>query len=319
MGSHLVKRLSRSHDEIFCLSRKSPNPPNSGRIYWINGEITDPLSYQDFLKETDYVYHLAGIVNARRAEEYRQVNVEGTKILLRSCYKAARKLKKFIHMSSIAAMGPTNNARLLDESLPCHPMTEYGKSKLAAEKVAFEYSKKLPLVIIRPSFIYGQGDKRGLSILSSILAHSADTYRSSIKAISLCNVSDITQCCILAAKNNTGSGEVFIVSDGKVYTWDYLRALLCDICTRLAISDIGISPAAGNNPNISNANTHGRYCWGCDISKAKALLGYKPKTMLAKGAFETIRWYLHNDYLTKYGPPFKNQIVNGDNYAAKNY
>ncbi|OGC96180.1 MAG: hypothetical protein A2W25_07185 [candidate division Zixibacteria bacterium RBG_16_53_22] len=320
LGSHLLKRLSRGRNEIFCLARRPAVLANRGRITWIIGDITDPSSYKRFLKKTDYIYHLAGIVNARRTDQYTQANVLGTKALLEACSQVAGTLKRFVYVSSIAAMGPISHKGLLDETLPCHPITEYGKSKLAAETAALEYSIEFPLVIIRPSFIYGRGDKRGLSILTSLLAHPAGAFRSSIKTISLCHVSDVIRCCLLAGLKKIRSGEVFIVSDGEVHTWENLRVIVHDICSRLGIIDVESPLTIRADFSTSDDDPRGRHYWGCDISKVKSTLGYEPTIRLKNGALDTIRWYLRNGHIEEHNSVLEgSELSNGDNYAAESY
>lgn len=66
-------------------------------------------------------------------------------------------------VSSIAATGPSNNGKPLTEESPLHPITNYGLSKVNVEALAHQYglNRKLPVIIVRPSMVFGEGIKAG--------------------------------------------------------------------------------------------------------------------------------------------------------------
>ena len=106
--------------------------------------------------------HVAGLVKARTLEDYREVNVAGTERLL-AAGRIAAPDSLFLLVSSQAAAGPSRGGRSVrDEDVP-RPVSWYGLSKLEAEEaVAREW--KGPWLVLRPSVIYGPGD-RGLLTL----------------------------------------------------------------------------------------------------------------------------------------------------------
>ena len=79
----------------------------------------------------DLVIHLAGVTKARRAPEYYIGNGRATAKLVEACAEVPR----FVHVSSLAAVGPNPDGVALDEDAPPAPLTSYGKSKLEAERV----------------------------------------------------------------------------------------------------------------------------------------------------------------------------------------
>lgn len=301
IGSHLIERLHGAGNKIWCLTRcYKKHYLNDNSIEWIETDLVDTGSYKNILKNADYIFHLAGLLNSRRSEEFIRTNVKGTESLLKACKETGAPIKRFIYMSSIAAMGANYAGNLLQESDECFPQTEYGKSKRQAELVALNYASSIPLVILRPSFIYGRGDMRGLKYLQAMGNHPPSFWISMIKTISLCHISDLIQSCILSIERNTKSGEIFIISDSKVYTWNEIKEILIKIFKNFSDTSISKSQIHPEDvqPLDDSSKTLPRYqYWGCNISKAKRLLDFYPHMSLEKGAYDTIQWYLQEGFV----------------------
>jgi nucleoside-diphosphate-sugar epimerase len=250
------------------------------------------------LKKTEFIFHLAGIITTRRKEEYIQTNVRGTEQLLKACLATRSPRKRFILMSSIAAMGAHYHESLLKESDPCHPRTEYGKSKRQSEVVALRYTRSIPLTLLRPAFIYGRGDKRGLEYLRSVLKGSASIANSIIQTASVCHVSDVVKACLLAMNESIKSGEIFIISDSKVYCWNELTSLINELMCVLPMKSTTLSSPKAEGTMEATIQISARrkekraaQYWGCDISKARQILQFNPSVSLRQGAADTIQWY----------------------------
>src|SRR5690606_28587058 len=97
---------------------------------------------------------------AKTEQEYIQVNAGYTQKLALAAAKAAIPLRKFVFISSLAALGPVvyNEATPIHEQNKPQPVTAYGKSKLLAEQYLAEI-KDLPLVVLRPTAVYGPREK----------------------------------------------------------------------------------------------------------------------------------------------------------------
>jgi dihydroflavonol-4-reductase len=307
VGHHLIQKLSSQKNEIFCLYRHKKAPlPNTHAVQWIKGDLLDINTYKDALKETDYVIHLAGLLSARRKEDYFRANVDGTASLLEACREVGATLKRFVHMSSIAVVGPNSSGALLKETDSCSPQTEYGKSKYQAEQVALSYSKTFPVVILRPTVIYGQGDLRGLKFLQSLNNPVSWLWISQIKTICLCHVTDVVKSCLLSVQKDIESGEIFTISDPEVSTWETvwktLEEILNDFLRQDAFLDnnLTLSFAEIESKLNSIAPDIRRYqFWACDTTKAQRILGFYPEMPFKKGAYDTISWYLGQGLLSK--------------------
>jgi nucleoside-diphosphate-sugar epimerase len=305
VGSHLIKRLRYPENKLFCLIRnQGSRPVEDDSIKWIEADLFDIKSYQQFLEQADYVFHLAGLLSARRKEDYIKTNVYGTEALLKACHEIGAPKRRFVYMSSIAAMGANHQGKLLKESDSCRPRTEYGKSKREAELTAINYSNSIPVTILRPSFVYGRGDMRGLKFLYSLFTQPAPVWASAIKTISLCHVSDVIRSCLLSIKKGLQSGEIFIISDPETYTWKKIMTTLEEIFNKFLTT-------AYNQDDVVFKRFFKRLeefylllketdeCqyWGCDISKARKIFNFHPRISLKEGAQDIIQWYLEEGLL----------------------
>lgn len=300
VGTHLVRALLRRGHRVWCLSRSPPAQfRNHPKLKWIKAGIGDSAVYRGVLARTDYVLHLASLLSARRRIDYVRTNVLGTKELLRACKAAGAAQERIVCMSSIAAMGPRYDGGLLCESDPCLPESEYGASKLAAERLVQEQAGSLPIVILRPSFVYGEGDTRAAIYLKALLEPSPRPWKSTIRTISLCHVADVVESCLLAADRDTATGEVFIISEPEAYTWKSLQSIVTGALGRLLAS--GEVQVRGDGAallarvrqlqNLARGKPRYQY-WGCDTGKACARLGFQAARSARNSATETIRSYL---------------------------
>ncbi len=83
-------------------------------------------------------------------------------------------MKKFVLLSSLAALGPGATGQAITEQDTPHPVTLYGKSKLLGEQYALAF-KDLPLIVLRPTAVYGPRD-RDIFILLKTLTHGVEPY-----------------------------------------------------------------------------------------------------------------------------------------------
>ncbi|HEM48680.1 MAG TPA: NAD-dependent epimerase/dehydratase family protein, partial [Caldithrix sp.] len=109
IGSFLVEALTKKGYQVKCLVR------NSSKLNWISdlnvkchfGNLNDPESLSKGLYDADYIYHLAGVTKSLKDENYISANVRGTKNLIDAVLATNKKLKRLIHISSLAAIGPS--------------------------------------------------------------------------------------------------------------------------------------------------------------------------------------------------------------------
>lgn len=188
------------------------------------------------LDEVDTVFHLAGKAHAlsevkEDEEEYFDVNVTGTKILITKCEEA--KVKKVVYFSSVKAMGEGNadypSTDPIDETFDCLPSSPYGASKREAERLVFSSENRFECTVIRPCLVYGPGSKGNLTKMAEAIRKKRfppipefDNMRSIV------HVDDLCQLALSAATNPKASGEVLIAAEPQAYSTREIYELMLD-------------------------------------------------------------------------------------------
>ncbi len=170
IGRYLIlELLSRGYTNITALVRHTSDVSflKTNRIKIAFGDITDKISIDSLGDYYEVLFHCAGFVADEDLEALHRVNVLGTQNLC--SWALENKLKKVVYTSSVA-VNSGNLQTPLTEDKPYLATNRYGESKLEAEKIAVEFQGKgLPLVIVRPCMVYGEGEPHMLSLLVRLL------------------------------------------------------------------------------------------------------------------------------------------------------
>src|SRR5579884_3615164 len=125
------------------------------------GDLSDSNTVRRAVQDVDVIVHCAAKVGERGpAEEYRPINVEALRGLLEAC--RGRPLQRFIHMSSLGVYEARHHYGTDEtEPLPILHIDGYTQTKVEAEQVAWDYQRNhgVPVVILRPGFVYGPRDR----------------------------------------------------------------------------------------------------------------------------------------------------------------
>ena len=171
LGSHIAEQLSREGHTVRALVRKSSNRKfleTLAGIEFALGGVEDAARVEEAALGVDAIVHSAGLVKARSAEEFRRTNVLGTENVLAAAKKKAPGLKRFVFVSSLAAMGPSHDGRPIARDRTPAPVTHYGRSKLEAERAVVAAKDDLHVVVIRPPAIYGPRDAEIFAFFQSV-------------------------------------------------------------------------------------------------------------------------------------------------------
>ncbi len=315
VGSHLVDLLLSKNYHVRCIVRKTSN------LRWLknkNVEIYDCGLYdkeplKKILVDADYLYHVAGVVKSKKPEGYFRGNVDTTKTLLEVVSEVNLNIKKIVIVSSQTACGPSLNGKLCDENTIPHPITTYGRSKLAEEKVALSYMDKLPITICRAPAIYGDRDTEIYLVFKTYKQGLMTLVGFNEKKISIIYVKDFVNGLYLAGISDKSSSQIYFISSEKLYNWntigDAMENAFGKKALRLRLPHFlvyGVAVIAqffsmfSSKPatfNLEKARDFVQENWTCNTNKAKEELGYSQKVSLEEGMKLTADWYKENNWL----------------------
>ena len=163
IGSHLLDRLSALGTPARALVRRKIDLPPG--IEAAPGDLASGDGLEAALRGVSTVIHLAGVTKALAARDYYIGNTSATEHLARA---AAGRDLRFVHVSSLAAAGPSLDGVPVTEDTAPHPLTHYGKSKLEGEERAA--AANAGSVIVRSGWIFGHDGTNFLSVMGKLLS-----------------------------------------------------------------------------------------------------------------------------------------------------
>jgi len=318
IGYHLIEAAQKAGLEVHAAVRRSSNVNHLKKFnpVFVYPALSDKDALKQLLKEGNYSYiiHAAGATRAKNTQIYNVINADYTRLLAEAALEADIPLKRFVFMSSLAALGPLPYAEeqpITEHSLPL-PITSYGKSKLLAEKMLEELID-LPLTTIRPTAVYGPREK-DLFILFKTLNQGLDAYiGKNPQRLSFVYVKDLAEVTVAALLKDQNERQVYNISDGFAYDRYALanafkeasgkkpqRIHLPVGVLKLAanIMELGatfssVAPVV-NREKVKELTAPN---WFCSIEAAQRDLQYQPHYNLNKGIAETWQWYKANDWI----------------------
>ncbi len=308
IGSHLAEALTGQGWAVRCLVRR---PSGLGWIENLNvqlvrGDCRDKPSLGPAVEGVDCVFHLAGVISALSWEEYFQANVVGTKNLLEAAAERNPGLKKFVYVSSISAAGPAKKGQILSEDDPCLPISDYGRSKLAAEEAIHAFAPCFPFVIIRPPNVIGPRQRELREVIRLIRRRIKPSVGTGEPQTSLCYVGDVVRALILVAEKQEADGGTYFLAYPRPYAWsEVTQAIQETLGIRFFFLKIPYpvqwlaavaAEAAGHltrkRPKLTRDSVAAtrKYHWIYNGGRIKRELGFEPRTGLQEAIQRTIAW-----------------------------
>jgi nucleoside-diphosphate-sugar epimerase len=301
-GFH-VRALVRSSSDVSLLEKLG--------VELHRGNITDAAALRQAVEGVEAIVHCAAKVGDwGPVEEYRAVNVAALRALLDAC--TGRPLQRFVHLSSLGVY-PVRNHYGTDESAPL-PETQidgYTQSKVEAEQLALDYHRRhgIPLVILRPGFVYGPRDRTVLPQLVENLRQRRVRWLGGGKgALNTIYVGNLVDAIFLALEKPNAVGQVYNLGDGEpVSKRRFIETLVqglglpkppplsVPIWTARIVAGFMEKWARWKNSPTPPLLTRARLKFlglnlDFSIEKAQRELGYRPRFTFDQGMKETLAW-----------------------------
>jgi nucleoside-diphosphate-sugar epimerase len=319
VGSHLAEALQAQGHAVTALVR---SPAKAGLLErWgirlVVGGLSDRSALARAVADQDVVIHAAGLVAARNEAEFLAGNRDGTAGLVEAALDSGGR-PRFLLISSLAAAGPSSPTRPLDGTETPRPVTQYGRSKLAAEEIV--RCSGLPWTIIRPPIVYGPRDRELLKLFRIARLGFAPVFGEGQQLLSAVFAPDLAQAVIAVAQAPATTNSVYYASHPEVRTDGELvqavgRALrpgeqggevpvrLVRVprpMGRLLLSVTGFAARLGGQATIlsrDKANEFFQPAWTADPSPLQAATGWLARHDLAAGLTVTAAWYRAEGWL----------------------
>jgi dTDP-L-rhamnose 4-epimerase len=305
-----------------CIRPSYLNP----QVELIKGDVRDAAAVENALKNVDIVFHFAARVGVGQSmyeiKDYVSVNNIGTAVLLEAIIK--NPVKKLVVASSMSIYGEGlyKNSRgdifpgwerniedlkhgvweLVDDEgefakpVPTHEgkvpslSSIYALSKYDQERMCLITGKAYSIPVVALRFFNVYGTRQALSNpYTGVLAIFASRFLNGKPPIiyedgnqkrDFINVKDVVRGCVLAAEKDEANGQVFNIGSGNSYSILEIASLLAS-----SINKHDIIPEIKGRYRAGDI----RHCFA-DISKAEALLGFKPEVSINNGLNDLSDW-----------------------------
>jgi len=316
LGSHIAEQLSAAGHEVRALVRKSSNRKflsTLKNVELAEGSVEDRKSVDAAMKDVNAVVHSAGAVKALHEAAFFECNTQGTVNLLEAAIDHASDIVRFVHVSSLEACGPSLDGKPVPHHQE-HPVTAYGRSKLAAEKEVVKRKDKLPVVILRPAAIYGPRDVEILEAFRAVQRRQYPVIGDGTMMGCYTYGPDCARACVQAIDAKTESGSIYFVDDGEPMTMARaMGEVLPQALGRapfvrmgipfgvLSLASFGVEaygklrkkPVMLTREKVAMLKHH----WICESQKTQDDLGWKPEVVFTDGVKLTAKWYQDNGWL----------------------
>jgi nucleoside-diphosphate-sugar epimerase len=315
IGGHIVQTLRSQGLPVRCLVRPTSRldfiKPFDPELAW--GDVMEPETLGPAIAGADAVVHCAGVTKARSRSEYFRINESGTRNLFAAFLKRKGEISKIVHVSSLAAFGPSADGNPVTEDTPPHPVGDYGASKLAAQRLAESHMDDLPVSIVVPPAVYGPRDPDFHVYFRFVARGFLPLLGREARHLSLIYAKDLAAAVAAVLTDERATGRAYLVEDGNVQTWTSIGQAIGSAMNRqphsihLPIVLVKGMAAVGDFTskltgkawllNSQKVREFTAQAWICSSRRIRDELGFCPQYPLARGIQETLAWYRENRWL----------------------
>ncbi len=312
IGSHLVEELLRLGQRVRGMDNFATGKPGNlddvrqsvgaeawERFNFISGDICDTGFCRQACDGVDYVLHQAALGSVPRSladpQRSHQTNVDGFVNMVIAARDA--KVKRFVYASSSSVYGDHPALPKVEANVGA-PLSPYAATKATNEMYAGVFSRcyGIPTVGLRYFNVFGpRQDPSGAYAavipvwMKALLSGTEITINGDgSTSRDFCYVANVVQANLLAAAGHSEGGSLVLnIAVGKQTT---LLQLINTIARTIAARRPIVQPRVSHRSERAGDVRHSL----ADISRAEAVIGYRPTHNLEQGLFEAGAWYCSN-------------------------
>jgi dihydroflavonol-4-reductase len=314
-GSHLALSLARAGRQVRALVRDPSRARDlaAAGVELVAGDIRDADALRRATAGVSMVYNIAALYRQAGLprETYRAVNATAAGAIVDAA--AAAGARRVVHCSTVGVHGDVEHPPA-NEDAPLKPGDVYQETKLEGERLAQAAGRRtgIPVTIVRPSGIYGPGDRRLLKLFRGVARGRFPMLGSGKIYYHLTYIDDLVEGFRLCGEHPAAANRTYILAGGEVTTLNELVELVADVAGtkpprfHLPVWPVWIAGAAcevlcapfGLEPPLYRRRvdfyTKSR---AFDIGRANQEIGFVPKVGLQEGIAKTLQWYRANRWI----------------------
>jgi UDP-glucose 4-epimerase len=287
LGAHLLRRLSSLGSKC-CVFMREGDSPRRLRELSPQPEIqcfAQPGALGELVADwkPDVVFHLGAIISTQRTLDAVRTTLEWNVLSTVQLYEALAKtaLRRLVQIGTCEEYGRL--AVPFQESGPLDPASPYSASKAALSCYArmFHNCFGLPVVVVRPSIIYGPDQDPTLlipEVITRLLQNCEVEVTEGRQTRDFLYIDDAVDALLQAAVIPDAAGEVFNIGSGEIVTVRRCVELIGELTGKTHLIRYGARPY----------RPYEIWDYAPDISRARQDLLWEPRTRLIQGLTNTI-------------------------------
>ncbi len=279
----------------------------------VTGDLRDRQALAAATGGTDVVYHVAAIYRQAGLSDdvYRAVNATAVNDVIEAAARGGA--RRVVHCSTVGVHGDVEHPPA-NEDAPLKPGDVYQVTKLEGEERAREAGARLGIevTIVRPTGIYGPGDRRLLKLFRGVARRRWVTLGAGEIYYHLTFIDDLVEGFRLCGTHPAAANRTYILAGGEVTTLNALVALVADVAevpvpTRHlpvwpfwmagAVCEAICTPLGIEPPIFRRRVDFFTKSRAFDITRARTEIGFAPRVGLREGIRRALDWYRTEGWL----------------------
>jgi nucleoside-diphosphate-sugar epimerase len=293
IGGNIVEDLVKEGHEVFALVRKTSLMDHlaSLGVKFVFGDITDKDSLYAITGKFGAIFHCAAYVDDKNWKKLESVNIRGTEGVCKLALRLS--VERLIYLSSVAVVSGHFQVPLT-EDLSYSATNLYGKSKIEAERIVWDFRRKgLPAAILRPPMVYGENEPHLLKSILFLIKHRLFPIVGGGKnKLHLSYVKNVSQAAIMALHNEDFLKGAYFVADKEILTTGEIYSLMAQAISapKPLILSPGFSAFLSKTPWLGRKIDLFLKDRVYDISRIEQL-GYEPRFRTQEALIRSARYF----------------------------